>query len=155
MILDIKQEYYFPFTFRLFGLILILFGVMIWTQPMSDWLKACITAVSWILAATISTMRYGLWINTSTREYAIYTWILGLKRGEAIPYKEIEKIYVNKVNQTATVQTRVTSFTSNQNLFKAFLKFDDETKIHLDTDRNRERLLTRVKRYRAILKVTD
>ncbi len=154
MTLDIKQEYYFPFTFRLFGLVLITLGVFIWTQPMAPYLKSVITIFSWCLAALLITMRYGLWIDSSSKQYKIYLWVLGIKKGKTATYVELEKIYINEVREAASFQTRTSSYIANTTIFKAFLKLEDETKIHLDSDRKREKLEERVEHYRDALKIT-
>ena len=62
--IDIKQEAYFPFTFKLFGLILFAFGLLIWTQRELYFiakLRGMIT--SFALGGAIVTARYGLLID--------------------------------------------------------------------------------------------
>ncbi len=156
-VLDIKQESYFPFTFKLFGLIAISFGFLIWTQrEMLFILKALIMFGSVLVGLLMATARHGLWIKPKSRTYCEYVWLLGWKVGKVVTYAGIEKIFINEVTDEANVQARSgLSYTVRDMKLKAFLKFDDGKKIHMDTDKNKDKIEARVRRYRETLGVPN
>lgn len=153
---DIKQEAYFPYTFRIFGLILLAFGVLVWTQhELHDLVKWLVTIGSWALGLSMASARYGLWVDPEIRKFCVYVNILGWKSGKPINYEHIESIFINEVTESATVQSRAGSvYDFNKKVHKAFMKLDDGEKIHMDTDKKAERLKERVESYRQALGVT-
>ncbi|MDW3192202.1 MAG: hypothetical protein R8G66_07550 [Cytophagales bacterium] len=155
--IDIKQEAYFPFTFKLFGMILFAFGLLIWTQR--EWhfiVKALGMVVSYALGGSIVTARYGLLIDPLKKTIKEYVQVLFWKSGEEKTYGAIEKIFINEVTEAATFQTRTGSVHDVKNkAYKAFLKLDDDEKIQLDRDIKRDRLEERVQNYRDMLEVPE
>lgn len=153
--IDIKQEAYFPFTFRIFGLILLLFGLLIWTQVhLSVWVRWLITTGSWAIGICMAVARYGLWVDPESKHFCVYVNILGWKSGKPVPYGSIESIFMNEVTETTTVQSRAGSvYDARNKVHKAFMKLDNGEKIHMDTDKKPERLLERVVSYRKALGV--
>ena len=151
-IVDIKQESYFPFTFKLFGMVLFIFGLAIWTQNLPVIAKWLIMVGSYLSGLLMITTRYGLRFDAEKRTYFPYLWLLGWKSGKEQSYNQIEKIFINEVTKSATVQTRTGgSYNSKSKVFKAFMKLDTGEKIHLDTDKRKERLEKRVTDYERIL----
>ncbi len=152
MALDIKQESSFPFTFKLMGGLLVLFAVLQWVAEFPMATKVLITVFVPLLGLAMITTRYGLMIDVDKREYTVYTWILGMKTGRPIPFKYIEKIYINEVTESATVTAR-SGLSSDvyKKVYKAFMKLDKGGKIHLDTDRRLERIEARVSEYKTAL----
>lgn len=153
--LNIKQESYFPFTFKLFGLILFAFGLLIWTQR--EWVffaKLLSMIASFALGGAILTARHGLLIDPIERTLLEYIQVLFWKIGSSKPYEAIEKIFINEVTEAATFQTRTGSVHDVKNIvYKAFLKLDDGEKVQLDRDKKRDRLENRVQNYRDSLGV--
>ncbi len=152
MILDIKQEAYFPFTFKLMGVLLFLFAVLQWVAELPFVVKILITLIAPLLGLAMITTRYGLRIDVDKGEYTVYTWLLGMKTGRAMPFKYIEKIYINEVTESATVTARSGLASDvHKKVYKAFMKLDTGEKVHLDTDRRLERLEARVSDYETAL----
>ncbi len=153
--LNIKQEPYFPFTFKLFGLILFAFGVLIWTQR--EWLliiKLLTMIASFGVGASILTARYGLIIDPVEKTLLEYVQVLFWKNGTTKSYGSIEKIFINEVTEAATFQTRTGSVHDVKNItHKAFLKLNDGETVQLDRDKKRDRLEQRVENYRELLGV--
>ena len=153
--LDIRQEAYFPFTFKLFAMILFAFGLVIWTQR--EWhvlVKVLIMIGSYGLGGAIFTARYGLIIDPMKKTLKEYVQVLFWKNGKEVPYGTIEKIFINEVTEAATLQTRTGSVHDvKTKVHKAFLKLDNDEKIQLDRDKKRERLEERVRTYRNKLGV--
>lgn len=155
--IDIKQEAYFPFTFKLFSLILFAFGLLIWTQR--EWhfmAKLLIMIASYGLGSSIFTARYGLTIDPIGKSIHEYTQILFWKTGKVKPYDIIEKIFINEVTESSRFQTRTGTVHDVKNkAYKAFIKLNNDDKIQLDRDKTRGRLEDRVRNYRELLGVPE
>lgn len=155
--IDIKQEAYFPFTFKLFALVLFAFGLLIWTQR--EWYfvaKVLGMISSFSLGGAIISARYGLLIDPFKKTLKEYVQVLFWKTGGERNYGAIDKIFINEVTEAATFQTRTGSIHDVKNkAYKAFIKLDNEEKIQLDRDKKRERLEARVQNYRDLLEVPE
>lgn len=153
-ILDIKQEYYFPFNFKIFGLILMLGTVLSFTIGGISIVKLILLAIFTLLTRIMFTTRYGLLVDVEKSAYMVYTLFLGHKKGKIIKINSIEKLFINEVTSTKSVvryTTGVPRKFKNQE-YKAFMKLDNGIKIHLDTDRSREKLQERVDQYALVLR---
>ncbi len=155
--IDVKQEAYFPFTFKFFAVILLVFGILTWTQHEWHFIIKCLTmVVSFGLGSAILTARYGLWVDPQKKIFKEYLQVLFWKTGEIKSYQGIEKIFINEVVERATMQTRTGSMHDVKNtVYKAFLKLNDDRKIQLDRDKKRGQLEHRVQHYREYLGVTE
>jgi len=151
--LDIKQEHYFPINFKVFGLALILGTLISLTIGDAFVVKLIFLAVFTLLTFIMFTTRYGILIDVENATYMVYTWFLWKKKGKPIKINTIEKIYINEV----LVAKKVYRYSSGigkkfqDRIYKAFMKLDDGTKIHLDTDNSEEALADRVKQYAIVL----
>lgn len=111
-----------------------------------------------LLSCSAVTARNFLEVNVTEKYYRDYLWIMGFKFGEAIKFNSIEKLFVNKVNLVANVTAYaptvlpVTEF--RDSVYKCFLKFDDGAKILLDSDKDKDVLIERLKGYNQILGTT-
>lgn len=146
--LDIKQESYFTYHFKIFGGILILgcFLILV-TQELNVW-KVLLSAIFFGSGLLMTTSYYGLKINVEQRTYTIYTWILGFKTGTPERFNYIEKFYLNEVSNDAVLTSRAgLQYDIRNKVFKIFMKLDNGEKIHVDTDKNRERLKSRMNEY--------
>ncbi|MEO1256660.1 MAG: hypothetical protein AAFY41_17475, partial [Bacteroidota bacterium] len=104
-VLDIKQEYYCPITFRLFGFGLIV-GGLTYLVPISgtfELVNLLIGIVLFIIGLILATTKYGLQINTNDSTYTVYVWLLGIKTGKPSKFGYIEKFYINPVTETASI----------------------------------------------------
>jgi hypothetical protein len=159
--IDIKQEYLMPFHLRVLGYFLIVFGtlgviisLMILLQSGSyDWLL-WLSPVFVLIGAFISVSHYRLIIDPKEKTYTVATRMPFITSGKPESFNYISKIYVNPVKETTTYTTRgAIRHDSTKELYKAFMKLDDGEKIHLDTDRDKSALESRVDDY--ILKLGD
>lgn len=85
-----------------------------------------------------------LTINEETKEIHIGTWVLGKKTGKPKPYRTIDKIYINKVNVSQTMNTRANTHTSTHVEYRAFVKIDDGEKHFLVSNKSEKKLEERV-----------
>jgi hypothetical protein len=153
IILDIKQEHFFPLHFRFFGILVLISGVIVWTSNQTSILVILVAITCILLGILIITARYGLLINASKRTYQVYTWLLGIKSGKINSFTSIEKIFINDVKEGSTMTSWAGQrLTVSEKVYKAFVKLDNGEKIHLDTDKNQDRLQERVNSYIQCLK---
>ncbi|MEQ8546287.1 MAG: hypothetical protein RIC03_00160 [Cyclobacteriaceae bacterium] len=151
--LDIKQEYYFTINFKAFGLILIFGTLMSLAIGGAMVIKLILLAVFTLLTFIMFTTRYGLLIDVENSSYMKYTWFLGQKKGQPVQMNKIEKIYINEVLVSKTVYRYSSGIGKKfqDRIYKAFMKLDDGTKVHLDTDHSEEVLADRVNEYALAL----
>ena len=153
--LDIKQESFFPPTFKGVGVGLIIWGLSYLLFPGENgytlytllWMSLCLVPGVFFFFT-----RYGLTVNVNKKQYRIYTELLGLKFGNYESFNSVEKFYVNKVKAAYTV-TKFSGAQYNYSnyVYKAYMLLDNGEKIHLDTDKKEERLQKRVEKYQKAL----
>ncbi|MBV6645941.1 MAG: hypothetical protein KI790_10850 [Cyclobacteriaceae bacterium] len=90
--------------------------------------------------------RYILEIDVEKKLIHDTTWILGKKLGKPDSYERLNKIFVNKVNTSQ----RMTSYggnvhTARDTSYTAFLLYDEHKKVELQTSKDKENLMSKVK----------
>ena len=149
--IDIKQEYFFPPMFRIFGGVLCLLGPLVLiTQPHTLGYYV-LTVVFLLTGLTMVFLRYGLSIDVANTNYRIYRKLFWQQFGNKTPFRFIEKFFINEVRDTIVMTTRA-GITHNitKSAFKAYMKLDDGSKVHVDTDQDKEKLKERVENYIAL-----
>lgn len=146
--IDIKQEYFFPIMFRLFGGILILSGLLVFMTKPHSVVNYLIILLLIIVGVVMILLRYGLTIDSENKTYRIYTTVFGLRFGKDHAFNYIEKYYINAVDISTMMTTRSgLTHDIKKSVFKAYMKLDNGEKIHVDTDRSKDRLEVRVLNY--------
>ena len=116
-------------------------------------LQAIISPPLIILGLILITAHYRLRISIDPVEYHLYIWLLGFKTSKPVKFNSIEKIYTNEVTEENTLTGRSgVSIDVRKHVLKAYAKLDNGEKLHLDTDRKKERLDKRLAEYREFLK---
>lgn len=152
--LEIKQEPYFPFTFKIFGAILCFSSLFVMISTLPVILKGVAIAVVIGLGTVLISAYYGLIIDANSKTFTSYVWVLGFKVGQPVKFHSIEKCYVNHVEEVAKVTSRSgRSSKVSKWIFKAFLKLDSGEKVFLDSDKNKEDLYRRIEDYKKIIGV--
>ena len=92
------------------------------------------------------TSLYLVEIDLEKKEYGDYTVVLGRKFGELKSYPEIEDVFIKKFNTSQNVQNYGTGRTYNLRdvEYQAYLKFTDDVKVELVSDKNEDRLIKRL-----------
>lgn len=85
-------------------------------------------------------------IDVEKKEYGDYTVVLGRKYGELKSYPEIEDVFIKKFNTTQQVQNYGTGrvYQSKDVEFQAYLKFTNDVKLELVSDKQEDRLVERL-----------
>lgn len=153
--LDIKQEAYFPFNFKVFGGIVILGSVLFISSFGIEALpigKAILLLAGLVFGLTLLTARYGLTIDIKNKSYTVYVMILGYKSGQPERFRFIDKFYINQVKEKVIATTRTgAKFDASNLVFKAYMRLDNGAKVHLDTDKKESALERRMADYRSFL----
>jgi hypothetical protein len=143
----IKQGFYLPRNFRLFGIFIFLFGIGLMANNISP-----LSIIGGIAGLTLGficfTTNSRLEIDIANRTFHDYIWILGLKTSKPERYISVDKIFINRVKSS----TRTHSFTGKVNsfqdiYFKAFMKLDNGEKIFLQESKNIDQLLKYITDY--------
>ena len=136
---NIPQESYFPFTWKILGALLIPVALILLSLDMSLVLRVFLSLLLITLGLMMISTRYGLKVDIEKKTYVVYTWLLGFRIGNPVPFQNIQKYYINSVKEQATVSARSgLSSTISKEVFKAYMKLDTGDKIHLDTHRNKK-----------------
>ena len=158
-IIDIRQEYLVPFHIRFFGLLLLVLGILgfsislvvLISSGSSDWLLWASLPFA-VLGAFLFYSHYRMQIDILNRSYTIVTRMPFLKSGKPVQFNFITNIFVNAVKETTTYTTRsALRYDITHQLYKAFIKFDNGEKVHVDTDKDKSKLEGRVNEYIHIL----
>ncbi|UII19173.1 hypothetical protein [Fulvivirga ligni] len=87
----------------------------------------------------------GFQFNLDANKYREYYDIAGLKLGSWEKYHSAQKIYVNSAMMSQRIYSRVSaSSTFTNQVFNAYLKLDDDNKLHLKGMKNKEKLLKKL-----------
>jgi RNase P/RNase MRP subunit p29 len=137
--------------FRLFGGVLVLAGPLTYLSQPHIIPYYFLIVILLLVGFSMIFLRYGLRINVEDRKYQIYTQCFGLRFGRFESFGYIEKYFINEVNCT-TVMTTGAGIRHNirKSAFKAYMKLDNGEKVHVDTDRNYEKLKSRIENYMKI-----
>jgi hypothetical protein len=146
--IDIKQEALVPNTFKFFGLLLIIGGLIAlrFYGDITVIILRNMLSIGLIgLGAFLASAYYGLRIDVDNRTYTVYTFALGWKMGKPIKFESIELFYINRVKMSS----RMNSYgghkhTDETYTFNAYMKLNTGNKVHLDTDSDEGRLAERV-----------
>ncbi len=153
--IDIRQEHCLPQTFRLFGFGVIIGGLtFILPIPANDaqsLINLSIGIGLILIGLLMATTRYGLKINFTDPSYTVYIWYLGVKSGKPVKFNRIEKFYIKAVTETTSISNFYGAKRDyNKQVFKAYMLLDNEEKIHVDTHKNEDKLIEKVKHYKKI-----
>jgi hypothetical protein len=147
--IDVKFGLLFPWQFLfLAGLVLII--------SISLLADRTIPAIGLIAVCVLVLSAYsGTEINNAEKVYREYNAFFFIKKGKHIKYDSIERIFINRGTSSQRVHTAHTNHSSQfkNEEFNAFIKFEDGTKIHLLTKRNKQKLLLALEKISATLQV--
>jgi hypothetical protein len=147
--IDIRFGLLFPWQFLFLAGIVLIISISLLADRTIP--AICLMAVCVFVLSAYS----GTEINKAEKLYREYTAFFFIKKGKYIKYDSIEKIFVNRTTSSQRVHTAHTNHSSQfKNVeFNAFIKFEDGTKIHLLTKRNKQKLLPALERISSMLQV--
>ncbi len=78
---------------------------------------------------------------------------MGFRFGTPKEFKFIEKYYINEVNEDTVLMFRAgIQYDIRKKVFKLYMKLDTGDKIHVDTDKNHEKISSRMNKYTELTK---
>ena len=152
--IKILHDYCLPRHFQLFGVIALIFGAIFFSQHMNA-TGLAVSAISVALGLLTLTARYGLEIDPSAMQYKEFVRLLWLRYGEWKRYDGVEKIFINRLKVSERMVTRTgAKYDIRSMVYQAYITFSDGSKIELDSDRNKDKLLLRLQGYNQQLQTT-
>lgn len=149
--IKILHDYCLPRHFRLFGVIALVFGAIFFSQHMNA-AGLAVSVVSVALGLLILTARYGLEIDLSEMQYKEFVRLLWWQNGIWKPFDGVKKIFINRLKISERMVTRSGAKYDIKSMeYQAYITFSDGSKIELDSDRNKDKLLLRLQGYNARL----
>jgi hypothetical protein len=135
--IDIKSGYLLPWQFRLGALLAIILALT--TILYNPWLSGAL-----LVASIFSLTSYeGTEVDPVNKLYREYTaWFL-IKTGAFEKFGQAERIYITQGKESRQMYTAHTTHSSTfvNVVYNAYLKFSNEEKVHLLSDKNKNTLL--------------
>lgn len=139
--IDIKYGPLLPWTFRFVATCAMIVGLSAWqTNP---WVTITIGIAGFFALVA----HEGTEINPANNTYRQYTSFLFFKTGKFEFYDQVEKIFINRSKESQQLYTAHTSHsaTFKYDFYNAYLKFSNGEKIHLQKNKNKEKLMATLK----------
>lgn len=101
----------------------------------------------------VLTTHYGLGVNEKQKTYRDYLWVIGIRTGQIKKFEKIEYLFAkkNKLTQGGYFSSLRYSFQRDQ--YDGFIKFDEQSKIHLATRDDKKELMKVLNRIANDLKL--
>ncbi|HRK54728.1 MAG TPA: hypothetical protein PK185_12490 [Cyclobacteriaceae bacterium] len=138
--MSIRFGFLFPWTFRFIGIILILAATITVTEI--GWFAILV----FIPGIFLSLASEGFEIDTMRKCYREYYSFIFLKMGKYQPYQSIEKLFVNRSQESQRIYSAHTNKSSifTNEVFNAYLKFSSGEKILLRKGKKKEKLIAQM-----------
>ncbi|MEQ9405286.1 MAG: hypothetical protein RIM99_16985 [Cyclobacteriaceae bacterium] len=149
----INQGRSIPWAFRLVATAAIIVGVVKIIQGMPENYAILLSMILSMLMPIIWFSYNILTIDNDKKEIHSGVYSVGFKTGKAKKFKEIDKIFINKVKTSQRMQSHGTGSVYEQKgvEYRAFIKLDDGTKYFLTSHPNEKKLEEKVTKIREKL----
>lgn len=137
---DIQSGPLLPWHFRLLGLLMVLF------VPVLAAGSIILIIILELIGLTMIFSFEGTQIDPGAKRYREYTSILFLKSGKFMSYSGVERIFIvtSKINETMHSARANNTLTFEKRMFDAYIVFTPENKIHLVSDKSKERVMKKI-----------
>lgn len=135
--LNIATHHYFPFHFIALGFALIPLIVI----PIYPILSIVLLPIALMLTTT----HYRLRIDTERKVYKEYLWFLGFENGKEVHYKNIDHIYINKLN-ISSEYGYVARVHASAPVYRGYLKISDHEKLFITEHRKEKKVAARLQK---------
>ena len=147
--LNIKYITRSPWHIQLFAIVLVIGSIALFA---TNFVMAVILLfVGMLILSSYS----GVQINRMKKTYRAYNSFLFIKMGGLNNYEVVEKIYINQNQVSQKIYTAHTTSSQifNNIKYDGYVKFDDGTKVHLMSKKDKSVLMNRLKEYADFLEV--
>ena len=132
----LKLNKLFPWHFVILGWVMIpggLFGILV--NP--------IAGIIFLLLGILFVSSYeGIEIDRDEKKYRMYNSFFFIKQGGWQGYNEFVKLYINPVKTSQEIYSKITTTSTIREVeYQAYLKKNNEEKLYLMADKNRDQLL--------------
>ncbi|SHJ67133.1 hypothetical protein SAMN04488028_101856 [Reichenbachiella agariperforans] len=138
-LIKIKSDNLFPAHFQILGglllfmAVLLLFGAVYWSP------------ILLLIGGVILTTHSGVEFDTASRRYRNFHSVFYIKFGEWIKYDRAVKIYINRLQTSQYIYTRVNvGSTIRKESYAAYLKLSDDTKLYLSSNEDKDNLKIKI-----------
>lgn len=136
---QIKYGYLFPWQFLFIGALCVIVGVVLFVGGNYA------GAIPIIPGILILTATNGTEIDIKNKRYREYKSILFYKMGGFIPYTTLDKLYINSVNMSQGIYTKVTTTSTIRYVkFNAYLVVDEGITIELATGKVKNKVIKKL-----------
>lgn len=148
--IDVKSGMLFPWYFQLLALIMVVVAIPLFAD------RTILAAALFLLGVLILSSYSGIEIDIARKVYKEYMSFLLIKKGKDIKYDVVERLYINKSRTRQQIYTRHTGHSSTfiTESYDAYALFDNGARVHLLSNRNKERLKKRLHKVSAFLNVS-
>jgi hypothetical protein len=149
-VVDIKSGLLFPLHFRFFS-VLALIGACVLLRESVTLATLLALASLFVLSASEGTV-----VDSHAKRYSEYTSMYFIfRKNDWKMFHEIEKIFIKQSSKSRRITTAHTAQSSQflYTEYDAWLKFDDGTKVHLFSKKNKVQVGNRTKEIAAKLAV--
>ena len=139
---DIRSGFLFPWHFLVAAAVVFVVALPLLLQ------RPVLATVLAAVSAFVLTGYEGVQVDMKRKTFREYRSFFFIKGGKWIAYDAIEKVYVSVSKVTQKVYTAHTNHSSVfANIeFNGYLKFNNGTKVHLFSRRNKEKLLVSLRK---------
>ncbi len=141
----INQGRTVPLSFRFVGMGIVIAVIVLAMQNLPE-VFAIMAAIALSLFIPMLWFSFQIIsIDPDLKEIHYGTWLMGYKTGRARKYQSLDEIFINKVRTSQTMHSRSnTSHTVRGIEFHAYLKFNEDEKVFLLSDKDEGRLVERM-----------
>ena len=139
MTIDFKTADYFPWTFKFVGILLGIGALVALTKLI------LVGVVLVIVAAILLSTNYRLSIDQANKQYKEYLWLLGMKRGDWLPFEQIDYLFIKKKYASQKMNMESLSNTVRKPVYDAYLRFSEDHKLFVGSYENKSMIINKLK----------
>lgn len=144
--IGIRKGRVLPWTMRFLGTVIIALSIIQTLSKLPEFFAIPIAIISSLLLPSLWFSFNIITIDNVAKELYEGIWVMGYRLGKVITFKQIEKVYINKVTYTQSMHSLANHTHTIKNVaFKAFIKLDNGKKYFLFSSPTEEHALQKVK----------
>ena len=139
--IDIMTDHLFPFHFIALGAALMALVVIV--NPL-------LSVGLFIIGLLFTSTHYRLMLDTKTKKYKEYLFILGYKRGKEQPFQDIEYIFINK-NRSESEYGFANRMYVSGSLYMGYIKLSNGEKLFIGEHKRENKLLKKASKISKVI----
>ncbi|XOV93632.1 MAG: hypothetical protein ACFHWX_02760 [Bacteroidota bacterium] len=153
--MKIYVEHIFLPQFRIFGALIILFGLPgFYAMDIHVVFKILLWSAAILIGAFLLFGTQEIEINREKKQYRSLISILNIfNSGSWKSYQSIENLFIKRSKESQNMAMGPIESTVKRTVFDAYLKVSDREKLFLGSDKSKERLLRKIKALKSYLEI--